>query len=541
MESRPCFRAIRNARKSIEIVIFRFDRAELEAGLKAAVARGVSVSALIAYTNRGGEINLRKLEMRLLEVGVAVSRTASDLLRYHDKLMIIDRRLLYVLSFNFTHQDIDHSRAFGVVTRDVSLVHEAVRLFEADTSRQPYTPKLDSFVVSPANAREVLSAFIRKASKQLLIYDPRIADPEILRVLNERSKAGVEIKVIGRVSGRSLGLEVRKLVNRRLHTRTIICDRSQAFVGSQSLRRAELDSRREVGVIFHEPKSVNKLIRTFEADWDTGRSRTAAIPDQALQAGGENHGQGAVAAQSHRRGSGRTSGVGKGGHDPGSEGNESNDQGSGAGSRPGACQGNGRRIPGGVCMKCRICVTVMLPCLSLLAFAGQSPEPQVSRQERERVVKIFNARVRQYVNLRKDMEASLPALKPTKEVAQITDHQHSLAAKIAQARRAAHQGDIFTPTVTQHFREIIRVEFKGPVAQLARKTIHPDDPSKVVVGLRVNDVYPEDMPLITMPPTLLSKLPPLPRDLTYQIVGRDLALKDTKAGLIVDLIPNAIP
>ena len=154
---------IRSARKSIEIVIFRFDRAEIEAGLKAAVGRGVTVSALIAYTNRGGEINLRKLEMRLLEVGVAVSRTADDLVRYHDKLMIIDRRLLYVLSFNFTHLDIDHSRGFGIVTRKVRFVHEAVKLFEADTARQPYTPTLDSFVVSPGNASYGLAAFIHKA------------------------------------------------------------------------------------------------------------------------------------------------------------------------------------------------------------------------------------------------------------------------------------------------------------------------------------------------------------------------------------------
>src|SRR5665647_793210 len=131
---------IKSAKKNIEIAIFRFDRAELEAALKAAVARGVSVSALIAYTNKGGEINLRKLEMRLLGVGVAVSRTANDLVRYHDKVMIIDRRLLYVLSFNFTHLDIDHSRGFGIVTSRVGVVHEAVKLFEADTSRQPYTP-----------------------------------------------------------------------------------------------------------------------------------------------------------------------------------------------------------------------------------------------------------------------------------------------------------------------------------------------------------------------------------------------------------------
>jgi phosphatidylserine/phosphatidylglycerophosphate/cardiolipin synthase-like enzyme len=263
----PLLSGIRSAKKSIEIVIFRFDRAEIEAGLKAAVGRGVSVSALIAYTNRGGEINLRKLEMRLLAVGVAVSRTAGDLVRYHDKLMIIDRRLLYVLSFNFTHLDIDHSRGFGIVTRNARFVQEAVKLFEADTTRNPYTPTLDTFVVSPANARKLLGAFIRKAKKELLIYDPKIADAEMLRALSERTKAGVEIKVIGRVGKQNPGLEVRNLAKLRLHTRMIIRDRRQAFVGSQSLRMAELDSRREVGVIVREPKVVNALIRTFETDW----------------------------------------------------------------------------------------------------------------------------------------------------------------------------------------------------------------------------------------------------------------------------------
>jgi cardiolipin synthase A/B len=258
---------IRSAKKSIEIVIFRFDRCDIEEELKAAVGRGVFVSALIAYTNRGGEINLRKLEMRLLEVGVTVSRTADDLVRYHDKLVIIDRRLIYVLSFNFTYLDIDHSRGFGIITDDVGLVKEAVKLFEADTTRIPYAPARDTFIVSPANARKLLGAFIRKAKTELLIYDPKIADTEMLRILGERMKAGVEIKVIGRVGKRNPGFRVRDLINLRLHTRTIIRDRLEAFVGSQSLRQAELDSRREVGIIVSEPKVVKGLIKTFEADW----------------------------------------------------------------------------------------------------------------------------------------------------------------------------------------------------------------------------------------------------------------------------------
>jgi cardiolipin synthase A/B len=67
--------------------------------------------------------------MRLLEAGVTVSRTSDDLSRYHDKLLIVDRRLLFVMSFNFTHLDIDHSRGFAIVTRKriEKAVKEAVR------------------------------------------------------------------------------------------------------------------------------------------------------------------------------------------------------------------------------------------------------------------------------------------------------------------------------------------------------------------------------------------------------------------------------
>ena len=67
----------------------------------------------------------------------------------------------------------------------------------------------------------------------------------------------------------------------RLHTRTIIRDRRQAFVGSQSLRTAELDSRREVGLIIQDPKAVKHLIETFEADWKKPATKTVPPPDVA--------------------------------------------------------------------------------------------------------------------------------------------------------------------------------------------------------------------------------------------------------------------
>src|SRR5436190_2433831 len=225
----PLVAAIKNAKKSVAIVIFRFDRAEIEAGLKAAVGRGVAVSALIAYANRVGEKSLRKLEMRLLGAGVTVSRTADDLVRYHDKMMIVDGRVLYALSFNFTHLDIDHSRGFGIVTRKRALVQEALKLFTADVDRKSYEAGSNDFVVSPVNARKQLASLIGNAKKELLIYDPKIADPAILRALSQRVQKGVEIKVIGGVGRKSHALTVRPLGGLRLHTRTIIRDRREAF------------------------------------------------------------------------------------------------------------------------------------------------------------------------------------------------------------------------------------------------------------------------------------------------------------------------
>lgn len=263
----PLIKSIGKAKATVEIVIFRFDCSEIEQALVDAVQRGVLVNALIAFTNNGGEEHLRKLEMRLLEKGVSVTRTADDLVRYHGKMMIVDRKELCLLSFNFARLDVEHSRSFGLITRNPGLVREAGKLFEADAKRQPYVDGLRKFVVSPVNARESLTAFIGGAKKELLIYDPKISDRTMLRVLQERRSAGVEIRVIGKVSRGQLS--ARTLSDFRLHTRTIVRDRQQAFLGSQSLRTLELDSRREIGVIFTNKAVVAALARTFERDWDT--------------------------------------------------------------------------------------------------------------------------------------------------------------------------------------------------------------------------------------------------------------------------------
>jgi phosphatidylserine/phosphatidylglycerophosphate/cardiolipin synthase-like enzyme len=272
----PVLTAIKQARKSIDIVIFRLDRAEIARALGAAVARGVNVRALTAHTNRGGEKSLRKLELQLLGDGITVSRTADDLVRYHGKMMVVDGRALHVYGFNFTALDLNKSRSFGVVTRNRKLVQEALKLFEADFNRQPYTPGFDRFVVSPENARDRLARFIKGARRELLIYDPKLSDDGMLKLLVERGKAGVDVKIIGKVEAK-WDLKGEKYPGKRLHIRAIIRDRKRAFIGSQSLRKLELEKRREIGVIVDDQKVVKQMKAVFDDDWArTGSGRKAA-------------------------------------------------------------------------------------------------------------------------------------------------------------------------------------------------------------------------------------------------------------------------
>jgi phosphatidylserine/phosphatidylglycerophosphate/cardiolipin synthase-like enzyme len=263
----PVVRALRRAKKSVQITIFRCDLPEIEKALGAVVARGIPVHALIAENNRSGEKQLRKLEQRLLGEGITVSRTADDLVRYHQKFLVIDGRVLFVFGFNYTRLDLSKRRSFGIVTRQRKLVDEAEALFEADATRQPFTSAAPDLVISPVNARARLEKLIAKARESLRIYDPQAIDPALLRVLRKRADAGVDVRIIGKIGKAGGDLRVENLPNLRVHVRAILRDDRELFIGSQGLRSIELDRRREVGIVLHDRSAIKRFRDVFEDDW----------------------------------------------------------------------------------------------------------------------------------------------------------------------------------------------------------------------------------------------------------------------------------
>ena len=269
----PLLDAIDRARRTLDLYVFRLEDRRVEDALERAAGRGVAVRALVAHTRRGGATALRKLEGRLRRLGVEVSRSDDDLQRYHGKVAIVDGRRLFVLGYNFTRRDMERSRSLGLVLEDPRAVAEARRMFDADFTRRAYVPEHGKLVISPFNSRAVLARLIQQARRQLLIYDKRVTDEFMLRLIAKQARAGVEVRVIGAMERRLKGVAVATFPG-RLHVRAIIQDGRRLFVGSQSLRPEELDHRREIGAVVSTPTEVKRAMRVFQQDWVASHART---------------------------------------------------------------------------------------------------------------------------------------------------------------------------------------------------------------------------------------------------------------------------
>ena len=182
----------------------------------------------------------------------------------------------------------------------------------------------------------------------------------------------------------------------------------------------------------------------------------------------------------------------------------------------------------------RTCLIVMLTGLLSVTVIAQD-----STQNKQ-IAEAFEKRVKEYVKLREGIEEKMPKLSTEAKPEEIEVHKKKLQDSVRAARTGAKHGDIFTPDAAALIRGIIKEEFKGRDRVELRKTVLIDAEVKAV-PLRVNSPYPEAKEQLETPPTLLLKLPQLPKQVRYRFVGRNMLLVDRENGLIIDFMTNAVP
>jgi hypothetical protein len=168
------------------------------------------------------------------------------------------------------------------------------------------------------------------------------------------------------------------------------------------------------------------------------------------------------------------------------------------------------------------------------------PASTMAQAQNSPLAEAFEKRVKDYVKLREDIEAKMPKLSKEAKAEEIETHKKQLQDSVRAARAGAKHGDIFTPEAAALIRGIIKEEFKGKDRIELRKAVLVEAEVKSV-PLGINYPYPETKEQLEMPPTLLLKLPQLPKQIRYRFVGDNMLLVDRENGLIIDYMANAIP
>jgi hypothetical protein len=187
---------------------------------------------------------------------------------------------------------------------------------------------------------------------------------------------------------------------------------------------------------------------------------------------------------------------------------------------------------------CGIGVPVLLLLGAVFVTPGSASQKAPVNPD-AKLLQEFQQRIANYQKLQKQAGGGEPALKQTDSPGEIEAARNGLAERIRAARPHAQQGEIFTPPIADRFRALLGPGVEGPAADATKKALKDDAPE--TVPLKVNARYPENQALPTAPPELLMRLPKLPEGLEYRVIGRTLILRDTKANLIVDFIPRALP
>jgi hypothetical protein len=190
--------------------------------------------------------------------------------------------------------------------------------------------------------------------------------------------------------------------------------------------------------------------------------------------------------------------------------------------------------------------TLTRPSMCLLAVLLAGPavdaslhaQPQPAVNPQAAAAAEFQNRIKAYLKIHNDAEAKVPNLKSTDDPKEVHGREEALGKTIASMRAGAQPGELFAKEYQPYFVKIVQDDFRQRSAADRKALVH-ELPKTVKID--INMVYPTVLPLETFPPVLLRKLPDLPPELEYRIVGRNLILRDVKANIIVDILRNVVP
>ena len=248
---------------------------------------GADVKAMIEQNPFGGGTSSKQAFDKLKAAGIDV-KYANPVFRFtHEKSFVIDDSA-FILTANMTKAAFARNREFGVIHTDPADVAECVAAFNADWTRDKFTPQRAALIWSPVNSRAKLTKLIRSAHKTLTVYAELAQDDATTDELVSAQKRGVKVRFLispakqgeGEDGNKSDldkmqkgGVKVRYLSSPYIHAKAFLVDDTLAFIGSENISTGSLEFNRELGILFSDKTAIRLLDEIFEKDWNKAVDR----------------------------------------------------------------------------------------------------------------------------------------------------------------------------------------------------------------------------------------------------------------------------
>lgn len=262
---------IRHARSRLSLSLFRCNDKEIFRELRAAVGRGVDVEVVVTSRAKGGKKALRKLWQRLEDTGATVHAYNDPVVKYHAKYVVADDGPALVASLNFTKKCFARTSDAIVITWDPDVIGGLRQLMATDRDGIAAPDTLPSrLILGPERARRQFTDLIQQATSSILLIDPKLSDPGILGLLDERRAAGISVHVHA----------AERVGELKSHGKIMLIDNRRVVIGSLALTALSLDFRREVAIETTDAAVVSDIQSLFRTLGVTAAS-SGAVPAAA--------------------------------------------------------------------------------------------------------------------------------------------------------------------------------------------------------------------------------------------------------------------
>jgi hypothetical protein len=188
----------------------------------------------------------------------------------------------------------------------------------------------------------------------------------------------------------------------------------------------------------------------------------------------------------------------------------------------------------------RRCLAIVGVTVLLLSW-GPAAAGALGQEDRGSALVRFQQAVDAYMELHERVERALPPLRVTPDMEQIAAATAAMAEGMRAARPAPVEGEIFNAEIAAILRQTLPALV--PRAERDRDVLlFGDDEEERPTLWRplIHDEF-DWTEGTSMSPLVLMALPPLPEELQFRFVGRDLVIVDLHSNLIVDVLPDVLP